>query len=94
MSELRTVRYHNGYHYCAALMKRGRKHLHLVHIEDCGVVVKKEPLSEERHLTPLEFKGKPYPITRAVRQFKAFGRERGITQAAINIINEAKELAV
>ncbi len=88
---IQAVRYHNGYHYCAAIMKRGNKYLHLVHIEDSGVVVSKEPLNQERHMQPLEFKGKPYPIPRAVKQFRKFGRERGITKAASAILAGAKE---
>lgn len=91
MSELRTVRYHNGYHYCAAIMKRGRKHLHLVHIEDCGVVVQKLPLKDEKFMEPIQFKDKPYPLPRMIKHLRKFGRERNITQAAINILNEARE---
>jgi hypothetical protein len=91
MSELRAVRYHNGYHWCAAIAKRGTKHIHLVHIADCGVVVSKEPMSEEKHLQPLQHNNKPYPLPRMVRHFKAFGRQRGITKGAKAIMSQTRE---
>lgn len=88
-AELRTVRYHNGFHYCTAIMKRGRKNLLLVHIQDSGVVVKKEPLNHEKFLEPLLLKDKPYPMPRIVKHFRAFGRQRSITKTAIRIMREA-----
>lgn len=86
---IQAVRFHDGQRYCVALVKTGHKHLHAVVIDDCGVRVVSEPKEAQRYTEPLMRRGAPYPMDRLVRQFKRIGRERGITAAAENILEEA-----
>lgn len=83
------VRFHDGERYVAGLLKVGHKLLKVVCIDDNGVRVLSAPKSEERYASPLQRKGQPYPVERLVRKFLAVGRERGITQAAKEILAEA-----
>lgn len=76
------VRFHDGERFVSALAREGRSKLHLVMMDDAGIRRLSVPLEEARYLRPLELRGKPYPVERMVRKFRAFGRERGITEAA------------
>lgn len=69
------------------LFKRGHKLLHLLMIAPPVRVVQLEK-AEERHFTPLLYKGQPYPLKRAVRRFKHAGKELGITDAAKAVLRE------
>lgn len=40
-------------------------------------------------LMPVEFHGRPYPIKRAVRQYKTAGRNLGISKAAVAVLKRA-----
>jgi hypothetical protein len=88
MSDLQAVRYHDGERYTSALIKMGHKHMHAVVIDDSGVRVVSEPKEASRYTTPLELRGKPYPVERLVRHMRRVGRERGITAGAKNILGE------
>lgn len=66
----------------ALLVKRGTKHLHVIIMRDAKVSVDRVPLTEERSMIPLEYKGRPYPVERAVRIFKRHGKAFDITKAA------------
>jgi hypothetical protein len=88
MSDLQVLRVHDGHRFCTALVKVGNKHMHAVVMDDCGIRVISGPKEDLRYSQPLERKGAPYPIDRLVRKFRAFGRERGITEAAKAILNE------
>jgi hypothetical protein len=83
--------YNNGHQWMPAIIKRGIKHMHVVQLSDHGVIVKARPIKEEKFLQPLQYKGKPYPLARAVRLFRQRGRELGITESAKNILKEARE---
>lgn len=48
---------------------------------------------EQRELTPLTFKGKPYPLARAVRRFSTAGRAFGMTKSARIILKALREQA-
>jgi len=87
MSE--AIRFHDGERYVVGLAKVGTKHIHVCCIDDAGVRVISAPKEEQRYVTPLLRDGKPYSITRLVRKFLAVGRERGITQAAREMLEEA-----
>jgi hypothetical protein len=89
MTEIQAVRYHDGDRHVAALVKVGTKMIHCACIDDTGVRVVSEPKEALKHCTPLLLKGKPYPVERIARAFKKFGRRRGMSAAAENIINEA-----
>jgi hypothetical protein len=87
-TNLQAVRYHDGERWCVGLMKVGHKQMHIAVIDDVGVRVVSEPKEMARHTEPLTRQGKPYPIERLVKGLKRVGRERGITQAALSMIEE------
>lgn len=60
-----------------ALVKRGRKLVHLC-VQDYPVTVASLPLAEERQITPLD-----YPVQRAARKMLAFAKHGNATQAAL-----------
>lgn len=82
MSEFSTGRYHDGEGWRCALVREGRTKLHLVYITDAGVTHDAVDRTELRHISPLSFRGTPYPVERAVRRFRAAARGRGITESA------------
>ena len=71
------------------VFKRGTKMLHCLMIAPPVRVVKLEKI-EERHFTPLLRRGEPYPVRRALRQFKAAGKGFGITDTARQVLRELK----
>jgi len=88
---MKAVRYHDGERACAALLKVGHKNLHAVVIDDVGVRVISEPLAALKHCTDLTLRGQPYPLARLVKHLRRAGHERGITQAALAILDETTE---
>lgn len=77
---MRAVNYHTSERIQTAIVTNyGRKYLTVVMIDDVGLMSKKVPLSEERYMTPLKYKGKDYPLQRAVRKYKKVGK-RGVAQ--------------
>ena len=79
--------YRDGHSKALLLFKRGTKNLHCLMIAPPVRVVKLEKV-EERHFTPLLFRGELYPVRRALRRFKSAGRSLGITDGAKAIIRE------
>ena len=84
--------FRDGNSKAVIVFKRGHKKLHCLMIAPPVRVVKLEKV-EERHFTPLFFKGTPYPLRRALRAFKGAGRNLGITDGARQIIRELKAVA-
>lgn len=82
ITEYRTARFHDGERYAAALVRDGRKHLHLTFIDDSGVRHATAPLEEQRHLVPLTHRGDSYPVERMVRKLRGAATRMGITDAA------------
>lgn len=81
------VRYRDKKHGArCALLKRGPKWNRLVVIDQDRVKV---VLDKEPRVAPLTRAGKPYPLARAVREFRRIGRARGITKGALSILREA-----
>lgn len=76
------VRIHDGERFTTALAREGRTKLHLTVIDDAGVRHLAVPRDEIRQAAPLQRKGKPYPVERAIKIMRRVGRERGITEAA------------
>ena len=74
------------------LFKRGTKMLHCLMIAPPVRVVKLER-QDERYLVPLLLHGESYPLKRALRRFKAAGRELGITGRAKDVLREIGEEA-
>jgi hypothetical protein len=89
MSDSIACRYHTGECWKATLARPGRTKLHVVYLDDAGLVHRTVSLSEQRELVPLLHKGAPYPLERMVRKFNAIGRSRGMTQAAADEIQRA-----
>jgi hypothetical protein len=85
---MQILRFHDGERWNCALVKIGTKRYHAVHIDDCGVRVSSGPKEEVRTMTPLLYRGAPYPMPRLLRHMRRVGRERGITEAAKSILQE------
>lgn len=80
------LRDHNA--HALIVFKEGRTYLHAIALHQPPVRLVKVPLLERRHLQPLEYRGRPYPIARAVRLFRRAGRELGITDGAVAALRE------
>lgn len=85
MQEKRVVQYRfEDGNFTALFVDRGRKTLSLVPMTafgSTGMKVVKLPISEERNLREVEYKGKPYNYGRALAKFKAAYRKFGGTKA-------------
>lgn len=68
----------------AIVVKTGPRLAHVIWADDRkpGVRVNKIPKEFLRGATPLEYKGKPYPLNRAKRLFRKMGKSLGITKSA------------
>jgi hypothetical protein len=82
-----------GYESCfrTAFVKRGRKWIQVLCIDATaggGMRLWKVPLSDEKYMRPLLRKGKPYPISRAVKSFRRVGRTHGISKGAKKLLTE------
>lgn len=75
---------HNA--HALLVFKEGRAYLHAIALHQPPVRVVKLPLLERRHLRPLEYRGRPYPLARAVRHFRRAGRVPGITDGAAAVL--------
>lgn len=93
------VRYHtfrrvrNGFESAVrcAFVKRGRKWMHVLCIDATttgGLKLWKVPLSDEKYMWPLRRKGKPYPVSRALKSFRAMGKSHGISKGAKKLLRE------
>lgn len=70
--------------FTALVVSRGRKYISIIPLTaygETGMKVVKLPLAEERRFRPVKYKGKPYPLARAVRKFKHAYRTFGGTKA-------------
>ena len=100
MSEIRLVQYHTfqkgrtGHNSSVrvALVKAGHKWLQVLAIDattDGGLRVWKVRKDEEQYMWPLRRKGKPYPMARALGEFRKFAKEHGISKSAKKLLKEA-----
>ena len=80
-NDLRLVRYRTDEGCKMALVTRRRKYLHCVMMTGAGLVVKKVPLSEERHMTD-----STYNLHKAAVAMRRFGRNNGATKAAKTLL--------
>lgn len=79
---MRVVNYRTNERVVAALVVSvARKWTTIIYMDD-KVVCRKVKNSDEKYMKPLLYKGKDYPVSRAVRQFKAAGKRIGITRTA------------
>ncbi|KPK66554.1 MAG: hypothetical protein AMS21_02000 [Gemmatimonas sp. SG8_38_2] len=72
----------------AALVVEKRTLLHILFM-DGKLHPRTAPKSEQRYMTPLTKNGKPYPLGRAKRLFRHYGRAFGMTKAAQRFLSEA-----
>jgi len=85
------VRYHTTTgHTSALIVERGRKWMTIIPMESHAVRIRRVRLSEERNMSPLTYKGKPYPVRRAVKHFKHHAENFGITKTAQRALRRTK----
>jgi hypothetical protein len=87
-AHMQVMRFNDGDRWNCALIKIGTKHFHAVHLDDSGVRVTKGPKEDVREMTPLFYRGAPYPVARFLKSMRRVGKERGITEAAKAIMEE------
>jgi len=74
-----------------AFIKRGTKWIQVLCIDATstgGMKLWKVPLSDEQYMRPLLLKGKAYPISRALKSFRAMGKTHGISKGAKKLLKE------
>lgn len=90
------VNYHTGQDnssFRCALVKRGRKWLQVVAIDasvNGGLKIWRVPLADEKYMEPLLHKGKPYPMSRALKTFRSLAATHGCSKAAKKFLKEAR----
>lgn len=70
------VRYHTESGFYPALVTETRKYLHVLTLQGSRLTTRKVAKSERRHMSPLLYKDKPYPKTRALRVFRRYAKAR------------------
>ena len=82
------VTWHSEQGFVSAIfLTRADKYIRILPLQG-KLSVKKLPLDHEKHLTPIEFKGKPYPIKRAIRIFRKHAGIFGMTVSAKQALTE------
>ena len=81
---MEVVRYHHLQHghKAALIVGRGRKFLKVLTLDHTPMSVETIPLESERYMTPMTYKGGPYPEDRALRHFRAASKRLGSTKSA------------
>ena len=75
----------------SAFIKRGTKWMQVLCIDATasgGMKLWKVPLTDEQYMRPLLRKGKPYPVKRAIKIFRDFGKTHGISKGAKKLLKE------
>ncbi len=75
-----------------AFVKHGTKWTQVLALDAgvrSGLRVHKVPKTDQRYMTPLMRKGKPYPVKRALTHFRRFGKTHGMTNGAKKLLKEA-----
>jgi len=90
---LHTYRLVSGADHVALLHTPDRKTkwLRVIVMRDRSLGIEKVPASERDHMRPLERKGKPYPMARALKTFRKFAKAHGSSKAARDFIREASQ---
>jgi len=86
----------NGFESCVrcAFVKRGNKWAQVLCIDATasgGMKLWKVPLTDEQYMRPLLRKGKPYPVSRALKTFRAMGKTHGISKGAKKLLKEVAQ---
>ena len=81
-----TVKGADGHSRVAIKAKRGTKRTTLIVMTDHGLRALEVSNDEARYMRPVEYKGAPYPLRRAISKFRAVGRKLGQTKSAKNAL--------
>ncbi len=76
----------DGNAHALLLFKEGRAWLHALALHRPPVRVVRLPRHVRSRLVPLEYRGRPYPLARALRLFRRAGRDLGITRGAAEVL--------
>lgn len=68
--------------------ERKTKWLKILVMRDKPLSVERVPVSEREHMRPIEFRGAPYPLKRALKLFRKFGKAHGSNKVARKFIRE------
>jgi hypothetical protein len=84
----------DGNAHALLLFREGRVWLHAIALHQPPVRIVRLPRHARGALVPLEYRGRPYPLARALRLFRRAGRDLGITDgaaAALRSIDSARK---
>lgn len=70
----------------------GNKHAHCLRSTADGVRAVRVPRREAETAPDVTLKGQVYPVRRALKHYRAFARERGITKTAQRLLQEASNV--
>ncbi len=89
-TEITLMEYQTDDHgHKTALVKSMRTWCLVMMMTDGELKVRRVRRTEERYMTPLERRGRLYPMPRALRVFHKHGRQHGISTAARRFLTEA-----
>ena len=93
MYSLHTYRLVSGADHVALLLtpERKTKWLKVLVMRDKALSIERVPASERDHMRPLEHKGKPYPLARALKVYRKHAKAHGSTKAARDFIRSASK---
>lgn len=74
----------------AIIVNRGRKLMGILMVESIGIVYRKVPLTEERHMRPLTRFNKDYPVKTALNKYLGIASRLGATKSARKAMRELK----
>ena len=91
MYSLHIYRLASGADHIAILQTPDRKTkwLNVIIMRDKPLGIERITVSERDHMRPAWLKDKPYPMSRAVKIFRKFGKSHGSSKAARDFIREA-----
>lgn len=82
-----------GMGFKPTLCCRGTKHAHCVVNDETGVRVIKMPIRDTDKARPVLYRGQPYPFLRFKEAMLRIGRRKGITQAAIELLERPEAVS-
>lgn len=69
--------------------ERKTKWLRVLVMRDKALSIERVTASESEHMQPLLYKGKPYPLKRALKIFRKFAKSHGASKSAKSFLKEA-----
>ncbi len=80
MKDIKLGNYHTGQGQTTCLYWEGNKYIHVL-IPEFPLSVHRKHRAETRHITPVLFKGRPYPMARALKTYRRMQRLSGSASA-------------